>query len=116
MKIKGRDFILTPRRADRVLDLAAAVDIYKEADNNTNDTLFAAQVVADSLRATQQKLGRIRGLRYWLFLTRRDNMVGFLIRELSLAELMSAYITVLELEGAEKKSLIPIPGNLSEEK
>lgn len=116
MKIKGRDFILSPRRADKVLDLAAAVDIYKEANDNTNDMLFAAQVVADSLRATQARLGRIRGLRYWLHLTRRDNMVGFLLRELSIAELMSAYIKVLELEGAEKKSLIPEAGKSSEEK
>jgi hypothetical protein len=102
MKIGKREYVLSPRRAVEVLDLAAAVGGIKEEDSNP--LLIAAQVVADSLKATGLNLGRVRGFRYRRFTGKGG--VRFLTHELSQPAIWKAYLEVLEIEEAEKKRLM----------
>jgi hypothetical protein len=100
--IRGRKYGLSPRLAIDVLELAAAVEKRGTGDELTN-VLSMTRVVTDSLKATGRKLGRVRGLRYWRFL--RGGGIQYLLKNLSSAEVIGAYVNVLEIEGMKKKEL-----------
>jgi hypothetical protein len=99
LKIKGREFILSQRRAVDVLDLFAAAKT-EDADG-TMQILRMGQVVSDSLRATHLSLGRIRGYHYGKYIGKHG--VQSLLDDLSLPEISSACEMVAELEGVKKK-------------
>jgi hypothetical protein len=114
MKIRKTEYVLSPRRAADMLDLAAAVEGYDDEKSGGQQMLIAAQMVSDSLRATGLNLGALRGWRYRRFVKRTG--VTFLMAELSEAELWRAYNDVMDAEGAEKKRLTRVAGSGSGEK
>lgn len=103
MKIGRSEYVLSPRRAADVYDLAAAVETYDEKESAGRNMLVAAQIVSDSLKATGLSLGW-RALRYRRFVKRSG--VSFLMASLTDAELWLTYTEVLRLEGEEKKRLL----------
>jgi hypothetical protein len=101
IRIEGRDYTLSQRRAVDVLDLSAVVQKEGEPDAMMN-LLRMAQVVCDSLKATALQLGRIRGYRYRRFVGKGG--VQALIESLSLQEISDACERVAEAEGLKKKA------------
>ncbi len=100
IKIDGREYILSPRRASDVLNLIAAAEKNTSPDG-ISSMLTIAKVVCDSLKATYLSLGKIRGWRYYHFT--RSSGVTSILEGLSTAEIGLAYESVMALEGAKKK-------------
>jgi hypothetical protein len=100
VKINGRLFTLSQRRASDVLELAAAVEKRGESDSLMN-YLSLAQIISDSLKATYKSLGPLKGWRYRTFASSRG--VRCLLDALSPSELGEAYGKLSEIEGTKKK-------------
>ena len=99
--IDKREYILSPRRASDVLDMAMVAENIKETDS-AKQVLSMAKIVCDSLKATYLLLGRIRGWRYRKFTEKRG--VRLLLVSLSMKEVGEACNAVLEdVEGSKKK-------------
>lgn len=97
--LNGRTYVLSPRRAADVLELAHAAE--KMGGSGIDDLMTLAQAVSDSLRATGLSLDPVRRFKYRPFVRKRGVML--LLDGLSTAQLGAAYMGVVELEGGKKK-------------
>ena len=99
MIINKKSYILSPRRAADVLDLAAACE-KQDAVNDQTNTIIIAQLISDSLKATGLKINIFKRLKYRRFI---KGDAKFILASLNLKELFDAWNEVLELEGGKKK-------------
>jgi hypothetical protein len=99
MKIDGKEYILSPRRAGDVLALSAGM-AKRERDGAT-DVIGISQGLCDSLVSTRRRLGLIRGFHYRRF--GRKGAASWILDKLSMAEIFDAWSELQQIEGGSKK-------------
>jgi hypothetical protein len=95
MKINGKDYELSPRKAKDVLDLTEACKDQEES--NLSGFVVMTQVICDSLKATRQ------GLPFLKRLFTKKITVKHLLAQLSTLDISNAFNEIVELEGGKKK-------------
>ena len=111
IQIRGREYILSERRAYDVLELTAVAQKKTDPDTTTN-VVMMAQVLSDSLKATYQRLGRVRGFPYRQYTGKAG--IRLLLESLSMSQLQAAVEMIAEVEGLKKKATTPAEANPSD--
>lgn len=95
MTIKGKKYILSPRKTKDVLDLVEASK--NQEENNLSSFIIMAQVICDSSKATYKNLSFLKKI-----FTKRISL-KYLLVNLSAQEIQDYFNEVIELEGGKKK-------------
>lgn len=103
MKIKNKEYKLSPRRTQDYLNLLeSSRSLFGDQQNSDiSNLLLIATALADSLKSTAMELSFFARLRYRKFYQKRG--VHYLLNNMSVLELVEAHDELAQIESVKKK-------------
>ena len=102
VKINGRRFVITERRAGQVLDLIDFVKANEENDSARLKYFHVCKSICDAIQSTAMSFGWWQFIKRWLY---NKITPAYLLATLSETELLSLYTSIAEMEGEKKKAI-----------